>query len=163
MHTHENSSELSQGIDDCYEKIVVENQAEISSDSHIPTEITAMRYFVGYVASKVVNKLNCEKCEIEWRKEDEVLTCESEIFIFEKNYSKDSDFGNLYAPSDDFFYVCRTHVCIFRQIFDFDKSLKNIKQVMVSKCLTEKSSKNIAWFDQEHSCYSHAVKAIHSF
>lgn len=84
----------------------------------IPVDITSMRYFVGYVAFKILPKLNCNSCNLLLRKEDEVLTSQSEMFIFQKNYCSGSDFGNLMAPSDLFFDISKKHIFIFSYIFD---------------------------------------------
>jgi len=64
----------------------------------VPIELTSSRYFVGYIAKGS----SCDKCRSVILKETEQLTAPSEHFIHEKNYSIDSDFRKLKAPSDLF-------------------------------------------------------------
>jgi len=49
------------------------------------------------------------------------LTAPSEPFIHENNYSIDSDFGKLQAPSDIFFNICKIHIKVFENIFENNK------------------------------------------
>ncbi|XP_055839315.1 transposable element P transposase [Episyrphus balteatus] len=103
-------------------------------DSDIRIELTSLRYFSGYVVSKMLPKLNCPQCEELILKRDEVLTCPSEFFLFAKNYAKNSDFGNLRAPSDLFFQVCKIHSATFEKIFKEKKTnTKNKRSYDVRK------------------------------
>lgn len=77
----------------CFLEDVFDNSASINF------ELVSMGYFVGYVAFKVIPKLQCERCSDE-KKMDVVLTAPSELFIYFKNYQSLTDFGKLVAPLD---------------------------------------------------------------
>lgn len=162
----EKDVQLNEKFDDNYIEAIYETMEndlmldEIGSGSYVSTEVTSMRYFVGYVAFKVFSNLGCEECLQGCRKKDEVLTCGSEMFIFAKNYLKNSDFGNLFAPTDEFFNVCRIHILIFRQVFDYEKNMDTIKEKIVEKCINNKREENVSWFERESVCYHHRVKAL---
>lgn len=73
-------------------------------------------------------KLNCPECERVLIKEDEVLTCPSDLLIYTRNYCKKSDFGNFRAPSDIFFNIFKIHFHVFDQIFKRNKEIHDIKK-----------------------------------
>jgi len=55
-----------------------------------------------------------------------MLNSPSEIFIAEKNFCNDSDFGKLSALSDIFFNVCKIHIKVFENIFNTYKKQEHI-------------------------------------
>lgn len=113
-----------------------------------------MRYFVGYVAFKIIPKLDCRKCEQKLRKLDEVLTAPSELFIFFKNYQSLTSFGNLVAPSDALMNVCKKHILIFHKIFKDEPHKVGIKAYMIESC----KSATPEWFDGE--CCNHKLEIL---
>lgn len=125
-------------------------------------ELTSMRYFVGYVAFKVISKIKCNQCEELMRKTDEVITCPSELLIFARNYSSNSDFGNLYAPSDTLFNICKIHVAVFQDVFQHQMQIINIKQQIIAECkrITEKDEEYNLWFDEKSECFNHRMAIL---
>jgi len=78
----------------------------------------------------------CDKCRSVILKETEHLTAPSELFIHEKNYWIESDFGKLKAPSDLFFNICKTHIKTFENIFKNNKTQMCIKNLLLSNALS---------------------------
>lgn len=124
------------------------NRAEIN------LELVSIRYFVGYVAYKIVPKLNCDKCYQQLRKEDEVLTAPSEMFIFHKNYQSLTDFGNLLAPSDALMEASKKHILVFHNIFESEPEKGGIKSYMLDAC----KNATPEWFSGD--CSSHKIKIL---
>lgn len=135
-------------------------EEEVISNLNIATELPSMRYFIGYVLFKVLSKINCVECSDLMRKKDEVLTCPSELLIFAKNYSENSDFGNLFAPSDLIFKICKLHILIFDHFFKTKKEIRFIKNIIIEHCILATEKENETWFKKEGSCYNHKIKIL---
>lgn len=145
------------------ENIYVENQSFFDENVdnfnsvNIPIEMTSSRYFVGYIAQRIL----CKKCRLDIIKPSQILTYPSEMYIHKKNYENESDFGSLCAPSDLFFEVCKIHIKVFENIFVENKSIKNIKKYIVEQCVkcTKNSVYNF-WFDESNSCFKHRIEML---
>lgn len=135
-----------------HEDLIVENVLQEGE-----VELNAMRYFCGYIAHKILRKINCTNCENVVCKKSETLSRPSEHLIFAKNYSKESSFGNLRAPTDLFFNICNIHFGIFKEIFDTKKEIRNIKKYIIEKCIeaTKINAKYENWFNKEDPCFQH--------
>ncbi|XP_037929646.1 uncharacterized protein LOC119664178, partial [Teleopsis dalmanni] len=88
--TEEDDSEI-----DCSETLIENCIVSYSSTDFdiTETELPSFRYFLGYIAFKVLPKIDCQSCFKSIRKEDEVVTAPSELFLFYKNYCNITDFG----------------------------------------------------------------------
>lgn len=126
-----------------------------NEDIEMKIDLVSMRYFIGYVAFKVGPKINCETCCARIKKSDEVISAPSELFLFQKNYSRNSDFGNLNAPSDQFFEISKKHILVFDSIFSGSPDIKHIREKIVEKC---KKATN-EWFSND-SCLDHKMKLV---
>jgi len=104
----------------------------------------------------------CDKCRSVILKETEHLTAPSELFIHEKNYSIESDFGKLKAPSDLFFNICKIHIKAFENIFKNNKKQMCIKKFIVEQCIkcTNEISAFSLWFYENNECYAHRTDLL---
>ena len=100
---------------------------DVDFDSHIYEKIFLEDIFDNsapinfeLVSFKVIKKLKCYRCSDELRKIDEVLTAQSVLFIFFKNYQSLTDFGNLDAPSDKLKDVSKRRILVFHKFFKAD-------------------------------------------
>lgn len=62
-----------------------------------------LRYVSGYSVCKLLKKVDCSDREDILKSNLEFLEHSSEFIFVNKNYSVESDFGNLVPPSDLFF------------------------------------------------------------
>lgn len=152
MISNDTSNIENTDISQIYEHLIIEDEFQEGE-----IELNAMRYFCGYVAYKILHKIDCISCDDNVRKRSEILSRPSEHLIFAKNYSKKSDFGNLFAPTDHFFNICNIHFEIFKEIFDGKKEITNIKKFIIEKCIeaTKMSARYEDWFNEENPCFQH--------
>lgn len=123
-------------------------------DHQIPqNELASLRYFVGYVAFRILPRLNCDLCNKFVKTDGEELTSSTELFLFYKNYSTKTDFGSLKAPSEEFFNICREHVAVFRTVFEESPQLDGIKAHIVEKC----KIKTPEWFSDPCSDHKNTL------
>lgn len=147
-----------------YSEIVQDNERYFDKNidnflsNDVPIELTSSRYFCGYIAKAS----SCDNCRSLLIKENEQLTVPSELFIYEKNYSSDSDFGKLNAPSDIFFNVCKIHIKVFENIFRNNKKQIQIRKFIVEQCIkcTNESTDYSLWFDINNECYVHKTELL---
>ncbi|XP_037928665.1 uncharacterized protein LOC119663067 [Teleopsis dalmanni] len=141
------------------------NQDEISiqntvmsyiSENHdvLDSELPSLRYFLGYVASRVLPKLSCSSCNKSIRKSNEFLTAPTELFLFYKNYNKSTDFGKLVAPTEEFVNVSCKHVSIFKKMFKQKPETFEIRKVMREQCILSSPS----WFIG--ACRLHRIELL---
>lgn len=133
----------------------------ILEQAHVSLETTAMRYFAGYLAHKMLSKQTCSNCSQSFQKNREKITCPSEFFIFAKNFSQNSDFGSLLAPTDEFFSICKFHFKIFHVIFKQRPHMKNIRETMALECIRQTNLRDPSWFDENYICFSHRKELLY--
>lgn len=137
----------------------------VAATERLDVEEASMRYFVGYVAFKILERnSNCQLCRPLLIKDDEQITCQSEFFIFIKNFSQNSTFGKLHAPTNYFLNLCKLHFSVFQKFFKDYIEIKNIKATIESECIrvTKDSDSYSDWFNESHDCFYHR-KDILSF
>lgn len=117
-------------------------------------EEASVRYVAGFVAHKILPKIGCHDCKEIIQKDSEVLSSPSELFIFYKNYNKDTNFGSLFAPSAAFYEACCTHVNVFKYIFANKPSILGIKELIIKKCKEETPD----WFSGK--CEEHKLQML---
>lgn len=140
-----------------FEKVI----NEIKITNGISLETTAMRYFTGYLAFKMLLKNKCANCSKLFLKSDEQITCPSEFFIFAKNFSQNSDFGSLLAPTDEFFNICKLHFKVFHTIFRDRPHIRNIRERMALECMRITNLRDSNWFDEQNQCFEHRKEILY--
>lgn len=85
----------------------------------------------------------------------------SELLIFNKNYSDESDFGNLIPPSDYFFDLCVEHVKLFSAFFKNSSYSLNIGRTIETICIdsTLKMEGYSDWFI-DGPCLDHRKRVL---
>lgn len=122
----------------------------------------SIRYFTGYVAHKILKTNNCCSCRNNLIKLDDKIEMKSENFLFYKNYTKNSQFGSLHAPTEFFFRISKLHIDIFSNIFKKQPQIYNIKQYISEVCLmrTNACESFNSWFSKDNPCYEHNCKIL---
>lgn len=120
------------------------------------------KYFTGYVAHTILKRKPCDNCRKILIKSGDTMRLKNESFLFYKNYTNNSEFGNLKAPSDTFFEICKSHIKITEQIFITMPQIENIKEYICNICIkhTESQEKFRTWFDKENPCFDHNLKLL---
>lgn len=123
---------------------------------------SATKYFLGYVAYKMLNKFKCEICKANYIKSTETIIMKSEHFMFYKNYTNNSDFGSLHPPSEKLFEISKSHINLFANIFKCKPHIKNIKKHICEVCInyTKEKTKFNEWFSDTNPCYDHNIKFL---
>lgn len=88
--------------------------SEIFFNLDVSLQEASMRYFVGYVAFKILKKIKCSRCKNIFIKTDEILEAPTEYLISNKNYG-DENKKNLKAPTVQ--NLQRTNLFIFPDVF----------------------------------------------
>lgn len=124
----------------------------------IPANFTdaSIRYFVGYVACKIIKKLKCVGCEHNYLKPNDIMEVPSEYLIHHKNYYKDeSDLGKLKAPTDCFFEICKAQIYMFGSMFYKKYHIKNFKKHIVKLCINNTRIKFPDFYNDQNPCCEH--------
>lgn len=102
----------------------------------------------------MLNKINFDCCKDEMLK-DKLNNCESESFLFFKNYSEK-------APTNNFFEICKLQILIFDKYFKINCYQPKIKINTVNLCITEtnKIDKFKDWFSPTNKCNEHHKKIL---
>lgn len=146
-------------------EFVMEDVSDIS-DNFLSLDVlsltdVSMRYFVGYVAYKMVKKLNCLQCEQNFLKKNDIMEAPSEYLIYHKNYYNDeSDFGRLNAPTDRFFDICKDQIIMFGKIFSEKAHIKNLKEYITNICVHNSSIKFPDIYSDQNPCSEHNKLAL---
>lgn len=127
-------------------------------------EDLSLRYFIGFAIFQTSSKINCSLCDTIMKRSGEIIKLQktSETFLFHKNYSKNSDFGSITAPTDQFFQICKLHVNIFKNYIANRPHIKNIRKQIVETCVSEtnRHSEFFFWFSDENICKDHYIKIL---
>lgn len=140
---------------------------DIINHNDRPVEDNSLRYFVGFILHKLDLKYKCELCENCMKRVGETISLEdkSELFLFHKNFSSNSDFGKLTAPTEYFFQVMKFNYNIFVKIITTSPNIKCLKETIKNKgiALTKESLEFREWFEENNICFQHRINALDYF
>lgn len=141
-------------------------QEEILGKS-ILNEDASLRYFIGYIAFHFFKRIDCKNCYTQLVKEGEEITLShsSEFLIFYRNYTNNSDFGNLKAPTDAYFEMCKIFLYVFKVMYNESPEMRNIKETIKRKCIEQVAGYEhfSNWFSSENPCREHYCEILDFF
>lgn len=126
----------------------------------VPLQEASMRYFVGYVACKILRKIKCSRCENIFIKTDEILEAPSEYLISNKNYGDENNFCKLKAPTDYYFKISKEQIYLFSRMFSERAEMKDLKKNIVQLCIANTSITCKDLYVEQNPCHEHNKTAL---
>ena len=121
-------------------------------------EDTSISYFIGYVAHKINNKIQCELCCKDLTKPSPDDHMHREELIKQKSFH--GTINGLKYPTNEFFNVCKLQIEFFKQTFKSNFHMRDIKHMYKSKCIEITNSKYPEWFSENCRCKEHRIKYL---
>lgn len=119
----------------------------------------SMRYYIGYVAFKIIKRNNCDNCINDMTKPNLNMDMPSELFLFNKSYNVAS-MGGLKYPSETFYEINKLQIVYFKNTFKDVFHQKDIRSIYTEECINVSYEISPDWFDKNGPCYNHRVDAL---
>lgn len=142
----------------------IEDYINDENINHSSYDENAVKYFVGFIARRIVKKRNCENCRDDMCKTPMDGAAADEKYIEFREYpNQDEDapiVTKLVRPTTIFTNIVKTQLMVFNRTWQNHWASTNILKNIMTECVNATNKTHSEWFNISHKCYNHRMDAL---